>query len=153
MTETDGSAALDSNLLLLYLATTKDSLLPLIGTWKRLNGFEPDDARTLLRILRRFHSLLTTPHVLTETSNFAGQLQEPLRRVLLEALRSFVQTAHEESTPATALVIDASFLKLRLADCGLLQLPGRCTLITVDFELSARRSFEGKLALNFNHER
>ena len=151
MTVSDRSAALDSNLLLLYLVSRDNHLLHLIGTWKRLNTFERQDAVRLVRLTSTFRSLLTTPHVLTETSNFIGQLAESAKSVLLANFKSYIDQTEEYSTPARVVSDHPAFSRLRLTDCALLELPIACTILTVDFHLAAQRRSSGGLVMNFNH--
>ena len=141
--------ALDSNLLLLYLVSRDNRLLHLIGSWKRVSTFDRQDARRLTQIVSSFRLLLTTPHVLTEASNFVGQLSEPAKSVLLSTLRAYIGAAVEQTTAANVLTDNEAFMRLRLTDCALLELPQACTLLTMDFHLAARRKRGGGLVANF----
>ena len=91
--------------------------------------------------------------MLTETSNFIGQLADPSRLQMLQALARHVRIADDRKTSARDLVAAEVFLRLRLTHCALLDLPSSCTVLTLDHHLAARRLQGGGLVVNFNHLR
>jgi hypothetical protein len=62
---------LDTNLLVLLWLAAFD--LGLVGG-KRLEKYTPDDVQLLRAYVSRFHRLLSTSTILTETSNLIGQV-------------------------------------------------------------------------------
>lgn len=69
---------MDTNLLLLYLVGAFDP--EEVPRFKRTSQFTPADFALLVRFLELFQRIVTTPHVLTEAGNLAGQLADHLRR-------------------------------------------------------------------------
>ena len=63
---------IDTNLLLLFVVGSCN--VKHIGTFKRTKKFIPADFEALRRMLGNFRRLVTTPNILTEVSNFLGQL-------------------------------------------------------------------------------
>lgn len=151
MRETASSAALDTNLLLLWLAGNVDRTL--LKTFKRVQDFTVGDYRLLQRTVTRFRDLFTTPHVLTETSNFIGQASLYRRDVLLAALESFINNSTEMTSPARELSCRPEFRPFGLTDTGLSDLSGRVTVITMDYRLHGRIEAQGGSCINFNHLR
>jgi len=64
-------ALLDTNVLLLKMVAETDPSL--LRTFKRVQTFEERDIALLDRLLSEFDTLLSTPHVLAEASNFIDQ--------------------------------------------------------------------------------
>ena len=71
---------LDTNLLLLLLIGS--GVPHLLETFKPIQnqGFKKKDFELLARACSFFKTLITTPHILTETSNHSGKVSEPHRR-------------------------------------------------------------------------
>ena len=60
--------------LLVFLTGASDPRL--FGRFKRVSSYTIKDYELLVRLLRSFTVLLTTPHILTEVSNLANNLPE-----------------------------------------------------------------------------
>lgn len=150
MTES-GIAVLDTNVLLLLLVAQTD--VSLLNTFKRVQSFEPSDISLLQEILSRFHSFMSTPHVLAEVSNFVDQAPAYRRSDLVHALRRYIDTHAEHYEPATALTARSEFELLGLTDTGLTHLSSECVVVTLDFRLARKIEALGGKAINFNHLR
>lgn len=146
---------LDTNVLLLYLFA---KFQPALVGRKRLEKYGPDDADLIVQFLARFHRILTTQHVLAETSNLARQLVGGVRRIEL-AMR--LHPLFCLDTPASLLtcpvdgarVDPAAFAQLGLTDAGLASLVGAdALLLTDDLDLYVTAAMRGD-ALNFTHMR
>jgi len=134
----------DAGLLVLWIAGSVDRSL--IARHKRLGTYRMEHYDALRFILSRFSRLLTTPHVLTEASNLAGQTSQPARDQLLEALAQMVaaagesQKVWEKHTPAQVLCERPDFVLLGIADTALIEVARECgaLVVTDDNMLLAR---------------
>jgi hypothetical protein len=72
----------DTNLLLVYFVGAFDPAL--IPKFKRTRMYTLEDHPLLVRVLGFFEKVVTTPHILTEVSNLAGQLPSHLTRGVFE---------------------------------------------------------------------
>lgn len=144
-------AALDTNMLLLRLAWSTDQSL--LRSFKRVSAYSEDDAELLKSSLARYTTLVSTPHILGETSNFIDQSPMYCRQELMEALRRFVLASEEWYEQAKSLIAHEHFHELGLADTGLLSLSKRATVFTVDWRLAGRIGAMGGRVVNFNHLR
>ena len=142
----------DTNLLLLYFvgACKRDH----ISRFKRTKQFATEDWSTLLGIFRLFKPIVTTPNILTEVSNLAGQLEEPLRTRCFELFARGIALLHEEYLPGAELAQTSAFPRFGITDAGVLQLAkGNYLVLTDDFRLSQYLQSQGADAINFNHIR
>jgi len=144
-------ALLDTNVLLLWLVGLTDPSL--LVTFKRVDTFDAEDLSLLGRLLRRYQSLITTPHVLTEVSNFVDQAPQYRRRELVAALRHFVEGHRELYEASSKLVGHQDFEHLGISDTGLSALSFDAVVITTDFHLWGRILSHGGNCVNFNHLR
>lgn len=144
-------AVLDTNLLLLWLVGLVDPTLLL--TFKRVNIFTTEDLTTLAELLLGFQAVVTTPHVLTEVSNFTDQTPPHRRPEMKSQLRRFAQECAEIYHASAGLVLRPEFDPLGLADTALSSLSSTTTVITVDRHLAARIALGGGRVINFNHYR
>ncbi|USX13824.1 hypothetical protein NHH88_29965 [Oxalobacteraceae bacterium OTU3CAMAD1] len=147
---------IDTNVLLLYLF---GKLLPSAIGQKRLSKYGIDDADIVSQFVGLFGQILTTQHVLTETSNLARQIvggglrhELSLRLYPLFCLESpgLLKSCHVDG-PA----IDANlFARLGLTDAGLTSLVQKNTLLlTDDLDLHISAVSTGGDAINFTHMR
>lgn len=146
----------DTNVLLLYLF---GKLLPAALGQKRLAKYSLEDADLILQFVGRFGQILTTQHVLAETSNLARQIvggsaRDFMARQLypwfcLETPGSLKPC----DVPSTS--IDAGlFARLGLTDAGLASLvQSNHLLLTDDFDLYIAAVSSGGDAINFTHMR
>jgi hypothetical protein len=144
---------LDANLLLGFLI---GSLHPrhLEGCRATTKYFGPDDFPLLDRFLGQFEQIITTPHILTEVSNLAGRLKEPLLTEFRALFRMVIAKLSEHFEPSQAVSAHPDFLRFGLADTAILMAaPKQCLVLTDDAllaDLLGRRSVD---VVNFNHVR
>lgn len=137
---------LDTNVLLLYLAR---KISPGYAEgWKR-TPFTARHGDVLDAVVAAAHGrLVTTPHVLAEAGNLAS---EEVKRLL----QGLVATVEERTLEARLVGKDPVFLRLGLADCGLLTMAGRHRrrplIVTVDGPLTVELERRNLPVLNLNH--
>lgn len=143
---------LDTNLLLLYVVGAHDR--DLIPHFKRTASFTAEDFRILTGALDSFGHVLTTPHILTEVSNLAGQFAEPLKQAVFRTFASAIGVLTELQPAAREVSAHTAFPRFGLTDIAILQ-SGRdkCLVLTDDFRLSQYLAHEKVEVLNFNHLR
>lgn len=145
------SCAPDTNILLFYLVAQTD--ISLLRTFKRVQNFDTQDVELLRDVLEPFQTIITTPHVLAETSNFIDQAPRYRRADLFETFRDFIKSNAESYEESTILSQRHEFFDLGLADTGLSSLSSQFTVITMDFHLSGRIQKAGGAVINFQHTR
>lgn len=145
---------LDSNLLLVLLIGAYDPLR--LRTFKRVSNFTIEDYDLLVRLLESFTILLTTPHILTEVSNLANSLPEPIKsdwyRSFAAWLRSKDATPglREFWTPADQLADTPEFSAFGLTDAALSVLCSKALIVTEDRRLSGVLRQKGIAILNLD---
>lgn len=144
-------ALLDTNILLLKIVAETDASL--LRTFKRVQQFEERDIALLGELLSEFSALISTPHVLAETSNFIDQAPEYRRTELIDSFKRYVAESEERYESALGLVGRAEFVSLGLADTGLSSLSKIAVVITTDFHLTGRIEATGGSVVNFNRIR
>jgi hypothetical protein len=106
-----------------------------------------------VRLIGCFGKLITTPHVLSQVSdltNLSGKESVAVR----SQFRSLVQEIEEHYDESRAVVGDAVFERLGLADAAIATVCSRGILVlTADLDLHLALQFRGIDALNFNHVR
>ena len=117
-------------------------------------SFTPDDYSLLVQGVTKFDTLVTTPHILTEVSNLAGSLRDPLLGEFRAVFRAVVENMSEQSRPAMEIARDAHFLRFGLTDTAItLIAPGRYLVLTVDLPLCGLLQRRKVDVINFNHFR
>ena len=147
------SLLLDSNLLLVYLC---GHLGPQnFKRFKRVSDYTIDDYELLVRLLRHFSVLVTTPHILTEVSNLANSLPAWLKPswsqifTTLLALQGEAHGFREHWTPAADLVKMPEFAEFGITDSALTKLSPEALVITEDYRLSGTLRSRGIPVINF----
>lgn len=144
---------LDTNVLLLAVIGTLGQNA--VARFERTkNQFDQSDYETLKKILNQGRPVWTTPHILTETSNFLGQTgnQKALARQRLLELVSVYEECWEKST---TVLEDHAFLRFGLTDSAI----GRAArqldlvLISTDGDLCQELQRRSIRAVNFHHFR
>ncbi|MBD0320928.1 MAG: hypothetical protein ICV87_11380 [Gemmatimonadetes bacterium] len=140
----------DTNLLLMYLVGAHDP--DEIPRFKRTQQFTSGDHALLTDFLGLFRRVVTTPHILTEVSNLAGQLADRTRTGVFETLSEGIELFHERHTPASELAAEPAFPRFGIADAAVLhEAKGRYLVLTDDFRLSQYLQSEGVDVFNFHH--
>lgn len=147
---------LDTNvLLLLLLANFQPSL---IGG-KRLEKYTLEDGMLLTNFVRLFSRILTTHHILAETSNLAAQaLSGKLKAEFFSTLFPLFCTGSPEALQPCELkkggVDRALFIRLGLTDASVVaSLDVHRLLLTDDLDLYLAAIGKGAPAINFTHMR
>lgn len=139
---------IDSNLLILQLVG--DYQPSLIGKG-RTSGFAFSDYELLTRLISGFDVVVTTPHVLTEVSNLAGQLPLWVRENLFRDFAVMIAVLEEQFVPARQVVTSGHFAHFGLTDLALAHLAkGRITVITSDSRAAAYLSAAEAEVIDFN---
>ena len=140
----------DTNLLLMYLVGAHDP--GEIPRFKRTKQFTAGDHALLTGFLGLFRQVVTTPHILTEVSNLAGQLADHTRTGVFETLGAGIGLFDERHTPASDLAEDPAFPRFGITDTAVLrEAKGRYLVLTDDFRLSQYLQSEGVDVFNFHH--
>lgn len=141
----------DTNLLLLYVVGVYDPSR--IEQWNRTSAFTEDDFELLDRLLHQFQTVATTPHVLTEVSNFLGHLEDP-RRGCIEVFRRLIPELDETHRASEELCEHRYFRQFRLTDTGIAEISEDTYLVvTDDLPLYHALANDEQAVINFNHLR
>jgi rRNA-processing protein FCF1 len=144
--------AIDSNLLLLLWIGSFDRSL--IQRFKRTQKYTEADFDLLVRLVSRVRVLVTTPNVLTEVSNLAGQLPEQMAEEFRVEMQRVVQQINEQHFPCKLAAAEDCFISLGLTDSTLTMLArGKILVLTDDLPLYARLHSEKMPVINFTHVR
>ncbi len=100
---------IDTNILLLYIVGSFDPLL--IRDFKRTANFSEDDFDIVTKFIGLFDLKITTPHVLTEVSDFIDN-----RQTLQTVLKIYIENTKEIFLESLELSKKDTFLKFGLAD-------------------------------------
>lgn len=143
---------IDTNLLLLSVVGSFDGRL--IGRG-RLEKFDIIDFHRLQLLVKSHPKLCTTPHVLTEVSNLAGNMIDRRRHpVFSQSFAKSIAVLDERYSPANSLAAESVFDRLGLTDASI----SRCTtdgvtVLTEDFPLAGALQKRGLSVVNFNQLR
>lgn len=140
---------LDANILVIYL-------VGLLGrehlrNCRATKASSPEDFDLLTGFLSPFAKIITTPHILTETSNLAGRLPQGLHYEFRLHFRELFKQAEERYLPAQELVNKDDFLRFGLADTAIAELaPDRHLVLTDEVSLYNTLQSRGVDVINFN---
>ena len=143
----------DTNiLLLLYVGSVERRL---IERFKRTRErFEQSDFDLVMGFLAPFENrIVTTPHILTEVSNLAGQLGHQKQRFFPYFAKGISQLI-EHYKPSVNLAQSVSFAKFGLTDAAIIDLvKNQFLVLTDDFPLANYLSQQDVDVINFNYLR
>lgn len=143
---------IDTNLLLLYFIGMYDPLR--IQKFKRTMAFTIDEFVLLAAVFESFDKIITTPNILTEVSNFLGQLPRNLRSYFLSDFATRIPILEERYTDSGAISVSAHFNKFGLTDAGIVDtVKGNHLVLTDDLPLFGYLQNLEIDAINFNHIR
>lgn len=143
---------LDTNLLLLYFMGLFDSAQ--ITRFKRTQMFVVEDFDTLIAIRCKFNRLLTTPNILTEVSNLAGQLPDHWKFDYFRLFAKEIQVFDEKYFQSAEIANQPGFVKYGLTDIAISLIAQEgCLVLTVDAPLYQYLQSRKIKTLNFNHIR
>ena len=142
----------DTNLLVLLLGTEFDPTFPGSG---RASEYSTQDAQDLAEIVSRFGKVVSTQHVMAETSNLLRQVFKGKKR---GSLMSHLHRLYCTPTPSfLQMDVDISkidpyiFHRLGFTDSALAVASGTYPLITADLDLHVAVSTQGGDSVNFWH--
>lgn len=147
---------LDTNVLLLWLFTC---FAPSKIGGKRLEKYTLADGQLLRNYVDQFQRILTTTHILTETSNLAAQVLSGREKTdFFDILYPLFCLAKEESLQTCKqewLDIErAAFVRLGLTDAALISTtPEQRLILTDDLDLFLETQCRGGHSINFTHMR
>ncbi len=144
---------LDSNLLVVYIiAHLGDGE---IEKNKKTRNYTTADAYLLGEIIQQFSALITTPHILTETTNLLDWIDGKHRQQVFAMVKQLIQQVDEYYIPSVEVSSHATFTRLGLTDVMLVQLCQQqdCILLTADLDLYVFANSQHIQAINFHHLR
>jgi hypothetical protein len=143
---------IDTNLLLVLVVGSYDRNH--IERFKRTRAYTADDYDLLTQFVGGFGELVVTPNVLTEVSNLAGQLAEPLRGRVLSSLALLAVQVSERYFPSSDVVREPDFLRFGLTDVSIVfTARDKVAVLTDDLPLYLKLSAMDAYVVNFNHLR
>lgn len=143
---------LDTNILLLYFVGTLDPQL--IPQFKRTKTFAIEDFVTLQALLQHVETYVTTPNILTEVSNLAGQLSGKWRDDYFNIFAQSLTLLDEQYVRSRDIAATSAFQRFGITDAGIIHVAqGKYLTITDDFPLSQYLRSQGADVLNFNEIR
>ena len=147
---------LDTNVLLLLLIA---QLQPALIGDKRLEKYTREDAEMLCRFVGQFSRILTTTHILAETSSLAaqalsGKFKADFFKQLFPLFCTDTQAAFHKCSVDGNRVEEAIFVRLGLTDASLVATveSGRL-LLTDDMDLHLAVISKESPSINFTHMR
>lgn len=143
----------DSSLLVVYLVGGLDQRY-LTHCRAIKSSFTLPEYDLLARLIHEFAIVVTTPHILTEVSNLAGRLPQPLLGKFRSFFSSVINMLQEENASAVNIAATNQFLKFGMADTAItLITPGQFLVLTEEVSLFGLLSKRGVDVLNFSHIR
>lgn len=148
-----GGVLVDTNSLLLFFVGGYDR--GLIERFPRTaDRFISADFETLASLLGGFERIVTTPHILTETSNLLGQLSGRVRAECFEWLARSIPAMRETHVAGADLAQREPFVKLGITDVSVIEVAAAPYLVlTDDFRLYDFLAGRDADVLNFNNLR
>lgn len=142
----------DTNLLLLLLIGRFD--VGQITTFQRTRRFFSQEDYVLLEmIVQGFRSIITTPNILTEISNFVDRGQK-FKGDFLQFFDRQIHLLTELYVPSKSAAAADGFRSVGLTDSViLLAAQSNYLVLTIDVKLAIHLNTHGVDAINFNHLR
>lgn len=144
-----------SPLLILYLGLYAPEQIERFPRTKS-EGFSRKDYEFIRSFAGTFDRLVTTPHILTEVSNFMGQLHGHVKNGCFEAFARHLTepTTHEHLPPAKELAVAGEFVPFGITDTSIAKIAaGTSLVLTTDARLNAHLTRRGIDSLNYNNFR
>ncbi|MBA2377318.1 MAG: hypothetical protein H0V75_14535 [Rubrobacter sp.] len=148
-----GGVLVDTNLLLLfYVGSYERSLVERFP--RTADRFVSEDFDTLNGVLGGFEKVVTTPYILTETSNLLGQLGGRAKTGCFELFARSIPELRENHISGADLARKPTFVKLGITDTSIIEVAAAPYLVlTDDFRLYNYLADRGVDVLNFNNLR
>jgi rRNA-processing protein FCF1 len=142
----------DTNLLILFFVGSFQRAQ--ITQFKLTCTFTEDDYDLLCQFLGKFEKVITTPNVLTEVSNLAGQLGSHLKPDFFSVFAQGIKVLEEFHQPSAEIAATPAFIKFGLTDAVIANLAeGKYLVITEDHRVTGYLQSRNIDVLNFNHLR
>jgi len=143
---------IDTNLLILYFVGEFSP--ERIPTLRRTKKFVLRDYLLLKAFFDQFAVKVTTPNILTEISNLAGDIPDGLRKNFFRSLQTNFELFDEQYRRSSAAAASAIFPRLGLTDAVIAELANqRYLVLTDDFPLANYLGSINTDVINFNHLR
>lgn len=147
-----------SLLLVLYVGIYDPDQVERFNRTRRIGGssevFTRRDFEYILSFVDQFERVTTTPHILTEVSNFLGQLKGDASDGSRTAFaRHVASSATQEYSPDSELLTGKpEFIPLGLTDTSIIEVAAEPYLVfTTDYKLHGILTSKGIPAFNYNH--
>lgn len=143
----------DTGPLLLFIVGSYDK--DRIEGFKHTRKYRAQDYDLLLRILRNFNRIVTTPNILTEVCNYLGHLPDEIKQsILLSRFCPCIESMDEKYIKSTELGKEIFFKKFGLTDSSIINsAKGKYLVLSDDFPLCGYLLKNNIEAVNFNHFR
>jgi hypothetical protein len=140
----------DTNLLLLFVCGIFD--IKLIDKFtKRLSKYSFEDFELLNGYYEFFKPLISTPHILAETSNLCDNIPLNDKRLFFKVFSDIIDEIDEQFIPASIVSKDVDFHHIGLTDTGVKLLSQKSYLIlSEDVQLLSILTNKGYYTLDFN---
>lgn len=138
----------DTNILLLFFIGSYDR--GLVARFKRTSQFTARDYELVVNFLAAFERRFTTPHILAEVSNLAGQLPQHRRYDFYRVYAALLDRLFEVRPAATDVVTLPIFPRLALTDAAIEHVArDRYLVLTDDGPLAGHLRGAGIATINF----
>ena len=143
---------IDSNLLILYFVG--EFRRERIATHSRTKKFTIGDYFLVKAIVESFAKRVTTPNILTEVSNLAGDIPDGLRNDFFRLIREHFELLDETHCPSKSAAASTIFPRFGLTDTVITEVAAQGYLVlTADFPMANYLASIKADVINFNHHR
>lgn len=141
----DNGVFIDSELLIFYIVCKTD--IRLLGKTKITKQYDENDYILISEFVEAFNNKITSPHILTETSDLLGENND-----FHLTLKEYINSAVEKNIPSVEIAKSESFLALGLADSAIIEISKASYLVlTDDNDLYGYLSTKGIDAVKFSY--
>lgn len=144
---------IDANLLLLYVVGRYDDGIIRRGAFNRLSAYGFEDYSLLRGLMLLFNRYVTTPHVLTEVSNWIGKLPSVQETECLGRFADILTGFTELAVESFEIALHPRFSYLGLTDTAIAKFASEYLVLTDDARFVVHLNEMGLDALNINHIR
>ena len=143
---------IDSNLLLLYFIGEYQTSL--IESFSKTSDYTMEDFELLRIIIEQFEKIITTPNILTEVGNLAGDLPEQICIDFLTYKAKYIQLNNEKYVKSKKVGKEDYFSKFGLTDSSIIMLTKKKFMfLSADLRLVSYMQSKNIDAINFNNVR
>lgn len=143
---------IDTNLLLLFFI---GSINPdFVNTFKRTRKYTKEDYDLIIKLMKYFKFIVTTPNVLTEVNSLSNSLKDKYKVKFYEIFSNTISKLNEFHMQSKEIVDKTEFRKFGLTDSIIYHVSNnKYLLLTDDFRLSQYIQSKNGDVINFNHIR